>query len=152
MKYFNIIFFLIAVFFLSTKSFSNENWDFVKQDDWCYIKSSPVKTIIPDGKSRGVYGLIVYRINKNPELIVQITPGFNYKSENSVIVKIDDGEHSFYTDIDVAFAKNDSKVIFAMKKGLKFETLGISSMGTEVIDTYSLKGFTAAINKLAKDC
>jgi hypothetical protein len=39
-----------------------------------------------------------------------------------------------------------------MKKGLQLETTGISSKGTEVIDIYTLKGFTSAVNKLTEDC
>ena len=39
-----------------------------------------------------------------------------------------------------------------MKKGLKLIIIGISSKGTQVIDTYTLKGFTIAYNKLTKDC
>jgi len=39
-----------------------------------------------------------------------------------------------------------------MKRGLEFVITGISSKGTEVIDTYSLKGFTAALNNLTEDC
>ena len=49
-------------------------------------------------------------------------------------------------------AKEDKKVIYAMKKGLQLETTGISSKDTEVIDIYTLKGFTSAVNKLTKDC
>ena len=39
-----------------------------------------------------------------------------------------------------------------MKKGLSFITTGISNKGTKVTDTYTLKGFTAAVNKLTSDC
>ena len=60
--------------------------------------------------------------------------------------------YDFYTDGDTAWAKEDKKVIYAMKKGLQLETTGISSKGTKVIDIYTLKGFTAAVNKLTKDC
>ena len=88
-------------------------------------------------------------MHKSPELIIQITAGFNYKSSDSVEVKVDSSNYDFYTDSDTAWAKDDEKVIYAMKKGLEFVTKGLSSKGTEVIDTYSLKGFTAAINKIS---
>ena len=39
-----------------------------------------------------------------------------------------------------------------MKKGLNLTLTGESSRGTITNDNYSLKGFTAAINKLNKDC
>ena len=45
-----------------------------------------------------------------------------------------------------------SKVIYAMKKGLELVLSGQSSRGTITNDTYTLKGFTSAINNLNKDC
>ena len=69
------------------------------------IQSNPIKTDIPEGKSRGEYGILVYTLNKNPDLIVQISAGFNYKSSDSIKVKIDDGIYDFYTDEDTAWAK-----------------------------------------------
>ena len=39
-----------------------------------------------------------------------------------------------------------------MKKGLELISTGISNKGTKVIDTYTLQGFTSALNKLEKDC
>ena len=91
-------------------------------------------------------------MHKSLESIIQITAGFNYKSSESVEVKIDNANYNFYTDEDTAWAKDDKKVIYAMKKGLELVTVGISSKNTKVVDTYSLKGFTLAINKLLTDC
>ena len=84
--------------------------------------------------------------------IIQITPGFNYKSSDSISVKIDDKNYSFYSDADTAWAEEDKKVIKAMKKGSKLVTSGISDKGTKVVDTYTLMGFTAAFKKLMNDC
>ena len=39
-----------------------------------------------------------------------------------------------------------------MKKGITLIVEGYSSRGTLTVDTYTLKGFTAAFNKLSKDC
>ena len=149
--------YLIFIFFISTivfsyKSFAIENWEFFEYDEYCFIQSMPFKTEIPEGKTRGDHGMIVYKVHKSPDLIVQITPGFDYQSVDSVQVKIDDGEYSFYTDIDVAWAKDDKKTIYAMKKGLELITIGTSSKGTRVKDFFSLKGFTTAIKQLSNDC
>ena len=152
MKDFIFLIFLFITIAFSSQSFSEENWQFVKDVEYCFIQSSPLKTDIPEGKSRGEYGILVYIMHKNPDLIVQITAGFNYKSSTAIEVKIDQGSYEFYTDADTAWAKDDKKVIFAMKKGLELVTTGFSSKGTKVIDTYTLKGFTSAVNKLSEDC
>ena len=127
-------------------------WEFIKDTEYCFVQSAPIKTEIPEGKSRGENYILVYRMHKSPDLIIQITAGYNYKSSDSVNVKIDNFEYDFYSDEDNAWAKDDKKIIYAMKKGLDFVTTGISSKGTKVIDTYSLKGFTSAVNKLSNDC
>ena len=86
-------------------------------------------------------------------------PGLFFKYlgafEQDIIVKIDKGDYVFYTTKDLpdaAWTDEDSKVIFAMKKGLELTVIGESSRGTMTNDTYTLKGFTAAYNKLVEDC
>lgn len=145
---------ILLTFLTTSKSFSLENWELVKDKEYCFIQSSPIKTVIPEGKSRGAYGILLVKMHKNPDLYVQITAGFNYKSSKppSIKVEIDKGIYDFVTDEDTAWAKDDKKVIYAMKKGLELITTATSSNGTVVIDTYSLKGFTSAYNKLSNDC
>tara|TARA_Y100000590_G_scaffold415133_1_gene512634 strand:+ start:211 stop:684 length:474 start_codon:yes stop_codon:yes gene_type:complete len=152
----NHILLVCFVFFLfSFKSFSEiqkGKWEFIKEQEYCFIQSAPINTVIPEGKQRGEHYMLVYRMHKSPELIIQITAGFDFKTSDSIEVQIDNGSHVFYADEDSAWAKNDEKTIYAMKRGLEFVITGISSKGTEVIDTYSLKGFTAALNNLTEDC
>ena len=72
-----------------------------------------------------------------------------------IIVKIDKGEYNFYTTQEIpgtAWTNEDSKVIFAMKKGLELVVKGESSRGTITNDEYTLKGFTAEYNKLIEEC
>ena len=98
---------------------------------------------------------MVYKYIGNPETIIQIEAGYNYKLNEKIVVKIDKGEYLFYTTEDVpdsAWTDNDKKVIFAMKKGLVLIVTGISSRGTTTNDTYTLKGFTSAYNNLIENC
>ena len=146
---------LLVLFFsiiCPVSALAEEKWQFYNYDEYCLIQSNPIKTEIPEGKSRGDNYILIYKMHKNPELIIQISAGFNYKSPNSIQVEIDKVAYNFFTDSDTAWAKNDKKVINAMKRGLQLVTNGTSSKGTEVVDTYTLKGFTAAINTLLKEC
>ena len=151
-------FFLITLVLISTfcslsfAEIKKGQWEYVKDSDYCLIQSAPLKTDIPEGKSRGENYILVYRMKNNIEPIIQITAGFNYKSSDSIIVKIDEIGYNFYSDSDTAWAKEDKKVINAMKKGLELISSGISDKGTKVIDTYTLKGFTSALKKLQNDC
>jgi len=146
---------LVLIVMLCSPSFAEikkGQWEHVKDPDYCLIQSAPLKTDIPEGKSRGENYLLVYRMKNNIEPIIQITAGFNYKSSDAINVKIDEVDYNFYSDSDTAWAKEDKKVISAMKKGLELISSGISDKGTKVVDTFTLKGFTAAFKKLMNDC
>ena len=108
----------------------------------------------PD-KKRGDYYILVYKNIGNPEVVVQIEAGYNYNTDADIIVKIDKGDYTFYTTEEIpgtAWTNEDSKVIFAMKKGLELVVKGESSRGTITNDEYTLKGFTAEYNKLIEEC
>ena len=155
MKNFIKLFFFIFFLFLSNNILADiekGNWNFVKENDYCYIGSLPVNSDIPEGKKRGDVYILVYRINNNPETIIQINSGYPYKNKESVNVEIDKKNYEFFTDEDSAWTNNDKEFVFAMKKGVKLTVSGISSRGTKTVDTYTLNGFTAAYNKLTKDC
>ncbi len=148
---------IIFLVILSKNSFSLEKgiWKFIKDDDWCYIGSLPLKSDLPETKKRGDNYILVYKIVGSDENIVQIEAGYKYNLEKDIIVKIDNAYFEFYSteeSSETAWTDNDKKVIYAMKKGLDLMLSGESSRGTITNDTYTLKGFTAAINKLNKDC
>ncbi len=130
-------------------------WTFIKQDDWCYIGSLPINSDLPESKKRGDNYILVYKIIGSEENIVQVEAGYNYNLDKKINVTIDNTSFEFYSTQDsseTAWTNDDNKVIYAMKKGLELLLSGQSSRGTTTNDTYTLKGFTAAFNKLNSDC
>ena len=155
MKNFVQLFFFISFLFVSNNLLADiekGKWNFIKENNYCYIASFPIDSDIPEGKQRGDVYILVYRINNNPETIIQINSGYPYKGDEAVNVKIDKKNYEFFADEDSAWTNNDNEVIYAMKKGIKLSVYGVSSRGTKTIDTYTLKGFTSAYNQLTKDC
>mgnify|MGYP001187172470 CR=1 FL=1 len=154
----NLYLILLTIFaILPVKGYSLEKgkWSFVKDDTWCYIGSLPLKSDLPDTKKRGENYILVYKLIGSDEKIIQIEAGYNYNLSADILVKIDQAEYGFYTtedSSDTAWTNNDSEVIYAMKMGLELILNGESSRGTITNDTYTLKGFTAALNKLNEDC
>ena len=131
------------------------SWTLSKDDDWCYIGSLHIKSDLPETKKRGENYILVYKIIGSDENIVQVEAGYQYNLEKDILVKIDNTSFKLYSTEDsseTAWTDNDQKVVYAMKKGLELVLSGQSSRGTITNDTYTLKGFTAAINKLNKDC
>ena len=150
----NIFLSLLTILFLSTQLESLEvgKWNFVVDENYCYIGSLPTNE---EGNytQRGSTYVLVYRINRSSEKIVQITAGYNYDASKPVTLKIDQTTFVFFGKDDNAWTKDkDKEVIFAMKKGINLIIQGYSSRGTLTTDVYTLKGFTAAFNQLSKDC
>ncbi len=150
---------LISIFIIliSNNLFALEkgSWKFTKDSDWCYIGSLPISSDLPETKKRGNNYILVYKIIGSDENIVQVEAGYQYNLEKNIIVKIDNTSFNFYStkdSSDTAWTDDDDKVIYAMKKGLKLILTGESSRGTSTNDTYTLKGFTLALNQLNKDC
>ena len=153
------IFTLLAVFaiLIAKQSLSIEKgkWSFVKDEDWCYIGSSPIKSDLPETKKRGDNYILVYKIIGSDENIIQIEAGYKYNLDKTINVKIDNANFEFYSTEDsseTAWANDDKKVIYAMKKGLELTLTGVSARGTITNDIYTLKGFTNAVNLLNNDC
>jgi len=149
----------IAVFgiFIAKLSLSLEKgkWSFVKDNDWCYIGSSPINSDLPDTKKRGENYILVYKIIGSEENIIQIEAGYKYNLDKKINVKIDNANYDFYSTEDsseTAWTNDDNKVIYAMKKGLELTLTGESARGTTTNDVYTLKGFTNAVNQLNQDC
>ena len=154
-----ILFTLLTILFASISSslFALEkgSWTLSKNDDWCYIGSLPITSDLPETKKRGQNYILVYKIIGSDENIVQVEAGYQYNLDEDIVVTIDNTSFKFYSTEDsseTAWTNNDEKVVYAMKKGLVLVLSGQSSRGTITNDTYTLKGFTSAINKLNKDC
>ena len=150
--------FLVVSALLFTKhsiSLEKGEWSFVKEEDWCYIGSYPLRSDLPETKKRGENYILVYKIIGSEENIIQIEAGYKYNLDKKINVKIDNANYSFYSTEDsneTAWTNDDKKVIFAMKKGLELTLTGESARGTTTNDVYTLKGFTNAVNQLNQDC
>ena len=150
-------FLVVCVVLISKQSISIEKgkWSFVKDEDWCYIGSSPLKSDLPETKKRGENYILVYKIIGSEENIIQIEAGYKYNLDKKINVKIDNANYEFYSTEDsseTAWTNDDNKVIDAMKKGLELTLTGESARGTTTNDVYTLKGFTSAVNQLNQDC
>ena len=150
--------FLVVCAVLITKqsiSIEKGKWSFVKDEDWCYIGSSPLKSDLPETKKRGENYILVYKIIGSEENIIQVEAGYKYNLDKKINVKIDNANYEFYSTEDsseTAWTNEDNKVIDAMKKGLELTLTGESERGTTTNDEYTLKGFTSAVNQLNQDC
>lgn len=119
----------------------------------CYIASAPVKKAGNYSRRDDPYALITHRDANTDE--VSVSSGYPYKDDSKVTVEVDGTKFEFFTKGELAWAydaEQDKKLVNAMKKGSRMMVRGTSQIGTYSIDTYSLKGATAAYNKMKGLC
>jgi invasion protein IalB len=124
----------------------------------CYITSSPSKKS-GTYKIRGqVYTIVTYR-GKGTTPEVGIDTGYEYKKDSDVEFNVDGKKKfSFFTSPQtpqMSWAKDeqaDKAVIAALKNGRKVTVKGVSNRNSTSLDTYSLRGFGAAYDKMISTC
>jgi invasion protein IalB len=86
---------------------------------------------------------------------VAFTGGYPFASGSTVNVNVNGTEFELFTEGEWAWpatTADDQKIITAMKRGTEAVVTGVSSRGTTTKDTFSLLGFTAAIEDAEQRC
>ncbi len=131
----------------------------------CWVVSGPKKSVnTRDGKPVQVRrGQILLMVTFVPESGVKgqvsFTGGYPFAKDSQVTLQIGGQTFQLYTqaaaDPEVAWAKSeadDAKIISAMKRGADATLTAYSARGTKTEDTFSLLGFTAAVEDAARRC
>ncbi|MEP2781856.1 MAG: invasion associated locus B family protein [Pseudoruegeria sp.] len=139
------------------------DWSVFVEDDptECWAVSAPKKVVnTKEGRIVAVTRTdtlfsVTYRPTSGVKGEVSFTGGYPFASGSTVSVKIGDSTYEFLTQGENAWAKSteeDARVIASMKRGASALVTGRSSRGTKTEDTFSLLGFTAALDEAAKRC
>lgn len=120
----------------------------------CYIASLPTLKEGNVKERKDTYILINQFPERKPE--ISFSPGFALQEAKSVKIDIEGSEY-LLTKINenIAWtqtATEDDAVVAAMKKGMELTIRSEGQESSYAIDTYSLKGFTAAIEEMTKLC
>ena len=121
----------------------------------CYMASEP-QDIHPKNVNRGdIYILVTRRPAHSIVDEVSVYAGYPYKAESDVEISIGGDSFRMFTYEDTAWARDaeaDKQLVRAMVRGNTMKVRGLSQRGTTTIDTYSLRGFTAANKAIRKAC
>ena len=121
----------------------------------CFIQSVPTKETGNYKKRGHTLVLVAHRPAEKSIDVFELRAGYSYKKNSEVIVNIDGHKFKLFTFKNTAWAKTpktDRALTRAMIRGRIMTAAGISIRGTKTLDTYSLKGFTAAYNVIGKIC
>lgn len=96
---------------------------------------------------------VTFRPGKPGE--ISFTGGYPFASGSTVDVTIDGQPYQLFTDGEWAWpgsAADDAALLAAMKRGTTAVMTARSGRGTQTQDTFSLRGFTAAMEDAEKRC
>ena len=142
---------------------ANTDWSvFVETDPTeCWAVSAPKETVNSrDGQTvsvrRGDIRLIVFfRPSADVTGQVMFAGGYPFASGSTVTVEVDGTTLEMFTDNETAWPatpEDDAKFVAAMKRGADAVVTGRSGRGTQTRDTFSLLGFTAAVEEAESRC
>jgi len=122
----------------------------------CYALGSP-KERSPKAKLKDVSGYVFIstRPAENVRNEVAINLGYATKDNSAATANIDGDDYEMVTKGTNAWVKNPAKekeFVDSLKGGTKLVVKASSSKGTSTTDTYSLKGLSDALGKVAAEC
>lgn len=127
----------------------------------CWAVSSPTETVnTKDGRvvavRRGdILLMTFFRPGAGVQGQITFTGGYPFAGGSTVNINIGGSEFEMFTEGEWAWpasAADDAKIIAAMKRGADAVLTARSSRGTITKDTFSLLGYTAALEEAEKRC
>jgi len=127
----------------------------------CWAVSSPTETVnTRDGRvvavRRGdILLMTFFRPGAGVDGQITFTGGYPFAGGSTVNMKIGDSEFELFTEGEWAWpasVEDDAKILAAMKRGVDAVLTARSTRGTQTKDTFSLLGYTAAVEEAEKRC
>jgi len=142
---------------------ANVDWSVFQGDDpvECWGVSAPKESVnTRDGRVVAVRRseiqlFVFYRPDGEASGQVTFTGGYPFAPGSTVNLTVGESQFELFTDGEWAWpatAADDAKIITAMKRGSSAILTARSARGTQTQDSFSLLGFTAAIEDADKRC
>jgi invasion protein IalB len=123
----------------------------------CFALSKPTSAVTdPAGRKRDPsYAFVSTRPSEKVKNEVSVIVGYPQKAGVDATATVDSSNYVMYTQNDGAWVKNaaeEAQMVEAMRKGSDLVVKSVSALGTKTTDTYSLKGVSDALDKVAEEC
>jgi Invasion associated locus B (IalB) protein len=118
-------------------------------------KPSSSKTTPPNRPRDPAYAFISTRPAEKVTNEVSVMIGYTLKPGSESTLEVGGATYAMYTQGDGLWIKNaaeEERMVEAMRKAADVVVKGVSAKGTETIDTFSMKGLSQALDRLAQDC
>lgn len=123
----------------------------------CFAISKPTssQTNPPNRPRNPVYMFISTRPADKVTNEVSIIIGYPFKPGSEASAQIGSTSFALYTQLDGAWIKNaaeEAQMVDAMRSGDNAIVKGGSAKGTQTTDTFTLKGVSQALDRMAQEC
>jgi hypothetical protein len=123
----------------------------------CFALAKPAssKTNPPNRPRDPAYAFVSTRPAEKVSNEVSVMIGYTLKPGSESTLEVGGASFSMYTQGDGLWIKNaaeEERMVEAMRKSADATVKGVSAKGTETTDTFSLKGLSQALDKIAQDC
>ncbi|WGS20911.1 MULTISPECIES: invasion associated locus B family protein [unclassified Bradyrhizobium] len=118
-------------------------------------KPSSSKTNPPNRPRDPAYAFVSTRPAEKVVNEVSVMIGYTLKPGSESTLQVGGGTYAMYTQGDGLWIKNaaeEERMVEAMRKSGEATVKAVSAKGTETTDTFSLKGLSQALDRLAHDC
>lgn len=144
----------------STNNVANKtDWSVFAEGKQCWGVSAPKETVnTKDGKPTTVRRgdiLLFVTYDDTSKGVISFSGGYPFAGDKPVKLEVGDASFDLSTDGEWAWPsgpEEDAKILAALKGGAEAKLKGQSAKGTQTEDTFSLLGFSAAVDEAAKRC
>jgi invasion protein IalB len=123
----------------------------------CFALAKPTtsKTNPPNRPRDPAYAFISTRPAEKVVNEVSVMIGYTLKPGSESTIEVGGATYAMYTQGDGLWIKNaaeEERMVDAMRHASDIVVKGVSAKGTETTDTFSMKGLSQALDKIAQDC
>jgi invasion protein IalB len=126
----------------------------------CFALSKPTASQDNPPNRRTAANPVYLFISTRPDERVKdeislLVTGYALKANSDANIAIGSANFAMYTQNDGAWVKNaaeEQRMVDAMRKGAEAVIKATTSRGTQTTDTFSLKGISQALDRVAQEC
>jgi invasion protein IalB len=123
----------------------------------CFALAKPAssKTNPPNRPRDPAYAFVSTRPAEKVVNEVSVMMGYLLKPGSESTLEVGGASYSMYTQGDGVWIKNaaeEERMVEAMRHSADVVVKGISAKGTETTDSFSLKGLSQALDRIAQEC
>jgi invasion protein IalB len=126
----------------------------------CFALSKPTASSEVPPNRRSEANVVYLFVSTRPEERVRdevsmLITGYEFRPNSDATIAIGGASFAMYTQNDGAWVKNaaeETKLVEALRKGADTEIKAVTSKGTRTSDTFSLRGISQALDRVAQEC